>query len=94
MYCRKDVYLWQIKTIDLGECRIVACGDSPADAIPDGTFWNNKGLQHFVMPMGITTLGADAFRESGLVEISLPETITSLGINTFWGCYQLADVYM
>lgn len=82
------------KTIDLGECRIVAYGDSPADAIPDGTFWNNKGLQHFVMPMGITTLGTDAFRESGLVEISLPETITSFGLNTFWGCYQLADVYM
>lgn len=82
------------KTIDLGDCRVVAYGDSPADAIPEDAFWLNKGLQHFVMPKGVTTLGTNAFRESGLVEISLPETITSFGLNTFWGCHQLADVYM
>ena len=85
---------FHFKTIDLGECRVVAYGDSPDNAIPSDVFWYNTRLQHFIMPKGITTLGYNAFRQSGLVEIRLPETITSFGLNTFWGCHQLADVYM
>lgn len=85
---------YHFKTIDLGECRVVAYGNSPANAIPEGVFWYNTRLQHFVMPKGITTLGYNAFRQSGLVDIRLPETITSFGLNTFWGCHLLADVYM
>ena len=54
----------------------------------------NETLQHFKMPQGIVTLGVNAFRQSGLQDIDLPATIRNFGLNTFWGCHSLADVYM
>ena len=46
------------------------------------------------MPAGVNALGENAFRETGLVEIDLPETIREFGKSSFWGCHSLADVYM
>lgn len=81
-------------SIDLSDAKVVAYDSYDANMIPDGAFWKNANLKHFKMPAGVNTLGVNAFRESGLVEIDLPETIREFGLNTFWGCYSLADVYM
>ena len=81
-------------SIDLSDAKVVAYDSYDANMIPDGAFWKNANLKHFKMPAGVNTLGFNAFRETGLVEIDLPETIQEFGLNTFWGCYSLADVYM
>lgn len=81
-------------SIDWSDAKVVAYDSYDANMIPDGAFWKNANLKHFKMPAGVNTLGVNAFRESGLVEIDLPETIREFGLNTFWGCYSLADVYM
>ena len=81
-------------SIDLSDAKVVAYDSYDANMIPDGAFWKNANLKHFNMPAGVNTLGFNAFRETGLVEIDLPETIQEFGLNTFWGCHSLADVYM
>ena len=81
-------------SIDLSDAKVVAYDSYDANMIPDGAFWKNANLKHFKMPAGVNTLGFNAFRETGLVEIDLPETIQEFGLNTFWGCHSLADVYM
>lgn len=81
-------------SIDLSDAKVVAYDSYDANMIPDGAFWKNDNLKHFKMPAGVNTLGFNAFRETGLVEIDLPETIQEFGLNTFWGCHSLADVYM
>ena len=81
-------------SIDLSDAKVVAYDSYDANMIPDGAFWKNANLKHFKMPAGVNTLGVNAFRESGLVEIDLPETIREFGLNTCWGCHSLADVYM
>lgn len=81
-------------SIDLSDVKVVAYDSYDANMIPDGAFWKNANLKHFKMPAGVNTLGFNAFRETGLVEIDLPETIQEFGLNTFWGCHSLADVYM
>ena len=80
--------------IDLSNARVVAYDTYSANMIPKNAFWKNANLKHFKMPAGVNTLGVNAFRETGLVEIDLPETIREFGLNTFWGCHSLADVYM
>ena len=81
-------------SIDLSDAKVVAYDSYDANMIPDGAFWKNANLKQFKMPAGVNTLGFNAFRETGLVEIDLPETIQEFGLNTFWGCHSLADVYM
>lgn len=81
-------------SIDLSDAKVVAYDSYDANMIPDDAFWKNANLKHFKMPAGVNTLGFNAFRETGLVEIDLPETIQEFGLNTFWGCHSLADVYM
>lgn len=62
-------------SIDLSDAKVVAYDSYDANMIPDGAFWKNANLKHFKMPAGVNTLGFNAFRETGLVEIDLPETI-------------------
>lgn len=81
-------------SIDLSDAKVVAYDTYSANMVPKDAFWKNANLKHFKMPAGVNTLGVNAFRESGLVEIDLPETIREFGLNTFWGCHSLADVYM
>lgn len=69
--------------IDLSNARVVAYDTYSANMIPKNAFWKNANLKHFKMPAGVNTLGVNAFRETGLVEIDLPETIREFGLNTF-----------
>lgn len=55
--------------IDLSNARVVAYDTYSANMIPKNAFWKNANLKHFKMPAGVNTLGVNAFRETGLVEI-------------------------
>lgn len=62
--------------IDLSNARVVAYDTYSANMIPKNAFWKNANLKHFKMPAGVNTLGVNAFRETGLVEIDLPEKLS------------------
>lgn len=52
---------------------------------------NTVGL-HF--PTSLTKIDAYAFKNTGITEVSIPETVTSLGANVFYGCKSLTTAYV
>ncbi|MBO4535428.1 MAG: leucine-rich repeat domain-containing protein, partial [Clostridia bacterium] len=42
----------------------------------------------------VTAIGTAAFKDSKIISISLPETLTTVSQNAFKGCYRLTSVYM
>lgn len=45
-----------------------------------------RGCENTIIPDGITRIGDDAFDEcTGLKSITIPNSVTSIGINAFWG---------
>ena len=52
--------------------------------------WEN--LSRVTLPESIQWIGSDAFRETGLESIVLPEGLTRIGMSLFQGCKQLTEV--
>ena len=61
-------------------------------ALSDRTFMGCSSLRRFDLPSGLTAIGAEAFRESGLQSLSMPESLTKIGQSAFHGCKSLAQV--
>lgn len=55
-------------------------------------FRQTKGLTSIDFEEGITILGGNAFEETGLKEIVIPDTVTSLGASLFKNCTELREV--
>ena len=51
--------------------------------IPEGAFYNCTGLLDISLPSSLKTLGASAFRKSGLVYVHIPQNVTSIGTYSF-----------
>lgn len=41
---------------------------------------------------GLTHIGANSFLQTGITKIDIPDTVTSIGANAFWGCEVSADL--
>ncbi len=52
-------------------------------SIPDWTFTDCANLTRFTIPSTVTSIGAGAFRGSGVTEISLPEGLTTIRYEAF-----------
>lgn len=50
----------------------------------------NEGI--IVCSRDITTIGNNAFSDHGLTSITIPDTVTSIGISAFHNCYRLKSV--
>ena len=61
-------------------------------SIGDFAFCNNSGLKTIEIPGSVTTIGESAFRNSGLTEISLPESVIELGYGVFSYCKSLETI--
>ena len=81
-------------SIDLSDCHVAEYEQYGADEIPAYAFRNNSYLKHFKLPKQIKRLGYNAFQNTLLEEIDIPSSINFIGLNTFWGCSQLANVTM
>lgn len=57
--------------------------------ISEGAFSDCIGLNEFIIPETITSIGAYAFETSGLTEIVIPNTVTSIGNYAFAYCDSL-----
>ena len=62
------------------------------EAIPANAFRGTSNLTSIVIPESITTIGNNAFYESGLTSITLPDNVTTVGTYCFNNCDSLTDV--
>ena len=58
--------------------------------IVSNTYENGKGTLKFSKPL--TTIGSQAFYNSLLTSIAIPNSVTSIGNNAFYGCNSLTSV--
>ena len=61
--------------------------------IGDNAFRNTKKMTgKLTIPVGVNTIGGEAFRESGLTGVVLPEGVTQWGTTIFYNCTSLKEV--
>ncbi|MDE6854631.1 MAG: leucine-rich repeat domain-containing protein [Muribaculaceae bacterium] len=53
--------------------------EASGTAIPAETFRSRGSLKSIILPPNLRTIGDNAFNQSGLTEISIPATVTSIG---------------
>ncbi len=66
---------------------------SSLDQIDKYSFDNCEDLKSVIIPEGVTRLASKAFRNSGLTEITIPNSVTSYGDQTFYNCNDLEKVH-
>jgi hypothetical protein len=64
----------------------------PVTSIGNRAFWGYTSLTNVTIPESITSIGDDAFYDTGLTSVTLPDSITSIGDETFADCYSLTAI--
>lgn len=65
---------------------------STATAIAASAFLNNANVIGATIPSTLQSIGANAFKGSGLKSIALPSTLSSIGNNAFQTCLSLTSI--
>ena len=73
-----------LTAIDLSDATIVSGAGTTANELPEGAFQSTYSLKHIVLPKNLVRIGAFAFQDSGIEELVLPKTVTSLGRDIFY----------
>ena len=60
--------------------------------IGDYAFEGNTSARSITIPYGVTAIGTNCFRSSRVERISLPDTVSSIGMGSFIGCVNLTDI--
>ena len=88
-----------VTSIDLSEARIVSGGDAyyenlttEPDVVGENMFKECTKLRTFVLPATTRTVGKAAFSGSGLKQIEIPGSVTTLGFDAFAYCNSLQTV--
>ncbi len=63
-------------------------------AIPDYYLQNCSDMSEVVLPAGLTSIGAQAFLNTGLTSIVIPEGVTTIQVSAFNGCKKLTKVQL
>ncbi len=72
----------------------VVYGNDAITEIPSYSFQNCTLLAEVVLPAALTSLGDQAFLNTGLTSIDIPAGVTAIGSSVFNNCKALADVKM
>lgn len=67
-------------------------GNLSLTTISDGCFDGCTSLQHITIPNTVTTIGDDAFKNSGLNEAVIPNSVISIGYDSFANCENIEYV--
>ena len=60
--------------------------------IADYAFEGNTSARSITIPYGVTAIGSNCFRSSRVERISLPDSVSSIGMGSFIGCVYLTDI--
>lgn len=84
---------------DLGEYAFSECSALSSVSLPTQlrsielyTFYKCKSLTQITLPENLENIGVQAFRESGLTSIELPDKVSTIGEGAFVQCYELTAV--
>ena len=98
-YMRQLISESNLASLDLHEARITTGGESYYDnyrtssnVMGSHIFHQCKQLISILMPHGITRIEDNAFSNSGLKEVEIPERVTTVGEDAFAYCKQLKRV--
>ena len=61
-------------------------------AIGDGAFQDATAVTSVSLPSSLTTIGADAFRNTSIGAISIPDSVTTIGARAFWDAKSLTEI--
>ena len=61
-------------------------------SISDAIFYQCSSLASVTIPDSVTTIITNAFRETALTSIDIPDSVTSIGKRAFYKCFSLATV--
>ncbi|MDR0831680.1 MAG: leucine-rich repeat domain-containing protein [Bacillales bacterium] len=61
-------------------------------SIDDETFKECHNLKEIILPDSVESIGENAFRSSGLINITIPDSVTSLGAMAFNRCTSLKSI--
>lgn len=59
------------------------------ETIGDYAFYDCSGITNITFPNSLETIGEYAFRGTGLVEVTIPETVNSISTGAFAACHSL-----
>ena len=100
-YLRELVTAGTVTSLDWSEVRIVAGGEAYAenyttvnDIIGQKMFYECSKLQTMVLPSTVTSIQKNAFANTGLKKIDIPNSVLSLGEDAFAYCSSLATVVL
>lgn len=54
-----------------------------ATAVPQSQFYNYIGLNYILLPPTLTSIGDNAFRNTGIAEVTIPASVKSIGTECF-----------
>ncbi len=61
---------------------------------PSASPWYNQEVKNVIIDEGIINIGKNAFCDSAMISISLPESLETIGEYAFWGCSGLTSVHI
>lgn len=94
-----DHIAWPVTLTEIGEQAFYACSNLIAVTIPGGVkvipaacFWNCSKLSNVRLEEGITEIQAQAFMSTGIKTVTIPKSVTQIGLAAFGGCTNAISV--
>jgi len=98
-FLRNQINEGELRSIDLSEAQIVSGGQAyyesfrtENDVIGQAMFRECANLRSIVLPTTVSAILANAFSNSGLTEVDIPNSVSHLGGDAFAYCNSLAKV--
>lgn len=77
-----------------GACTSLQYVRLPQDltVLPFGTFWGTSSLRHIDLPDSLIEIGRNAFYESGIEQLTIPDKVKNIRENALSHCYRLLSL--
>ena len=83
----------QLQSFSFKNCSSLTHIDIPDSVtLIGGQFITGTAIRELRLPGGLLKITNSAFMESKLIALSIPSTVTSIGRNAFYNCYELTEL--